>query len=95
MRKLKLEIDDLAVESFTPSVGEGEAGTVRANITAYYELCHADQTAEATCTCEPTCNAQTCYNCSAACGSARCTGGCNTTHELQTIVLTNCDLCFP
>ncbi|MBB4637187.1 pinensin family lanthipeptide [Longimicrobium terrae] len=93
MRKLKLEIDDLAVESFTPAVGEGEAGTVRANITAYYELCHADQTAEATCTCEPTCNAQTCYNCSAACGTANCGTNDPRICERQSFPMTNCEYC--
>jgi hypothetical protein len=81
MRKLKLDLDALAVESFAPSKSANGAGTVRGYLTAYYELCYPDQTWEQSCTCEPTCNAQTCYQCaSAACptndGAPACTGTC-------------------
>ena len=70
MRKLKLDLDALTVESFEPSKEKSEAGTVRGYLSAYYELCHEGDTWQGSCTCEPTCNEQTCYNC----GS----GGCNT-----------------
>lgn len=80
MRKLKLEIDTLEVETFAPTAGKDGTGTVRGHLTAYYELCYADQTWEQTCTCEPTCNAATCYNCgTAGCGTVNepiCTSTC-------------------
>lgn len=76
MKKLKLEIDALRVETFEPADGAGERGTVRGHLSAYYELCNPGDTWQASCTCEPTCNAATCYNCgSAGCASAACTGG--------------------
>jgi hypothetical protein len=66
MRKLKLEINGLRVESFDTAPTGGHAGTVHAHVTAYYELCSGGQTD--TCpptaaTCEPTCNEATCYTC--------------------------------
>ena len=69
MRKLKLEIEALEVESFAPEAGPEDAGTVRAYFTAYYELCYEGDTWQQSCTCEPTCNAQTCYTCGTNCGS--------------------------
>ena len=76
MKKLKLEIEALEVETFEPTAGREEHGTVRGYLTAYYELCQPGDTWQRTCTCEPTCNAQTCYTCGgAACQSAGCTGG--------------------
>lgn len=97
MRKLKLEIESLAVESFAPDASANDAGTVRAYLTAYYELCQDTDTWQQSCTCEPTCNAQTCYQCptgtcATGCGTckgAACTGTCNP----QSIPLTNCSLC--
>jgi hypothetical protein len=83
MRKIKLDIDELDVESFEPSEGNGERGTVRGLLTAYYEICYEGDTWQATCTCEPTCNADTCYNCptpacptQSTCGERTCTGMC-------------------
>lgn len=78
MRKLKLEVEALAVESFEPSKSGSDAGTVRGYLSAYYELCHEGDTWQLSCTCEPTCNNRTCYNCGsgAACPG---TGGCTVT----------------
>jgi len=79
MRKLKLELDALAVESFEPDAETEEPGTVRGYLSAYYEVCYVDDTWQATCTCEPTCNAQTCYTCGTNCGTCgepACTGTC-------------------
>ena len=70
MRKLKLEMDALVVESFASDTRTDGEGTVRAHLSAYYEDCGPDDTGQASCTCEPTCNAQTCY----ACGTGGCTG---------------------
>ena len=72
MKKLKLEIESLEVESFEPAAADGDRGTVRGHLSAYYELCHEGDTWQQSCTCEATCNAATCYNCSAACPSAAC-----------------------
>ena len=85
MKKIKLDLDTLDVESFEPSEAKGERGTVKGLFTAYYEPCHEGDTWQGSCTCEPTCNADTCYNCpSAACtqtcpqtgGERTCTGIC-------------------
>lgn len=79
MKKMKLRLETLEVESFEPAGADGGRGTVRGHLTAYYELCYPGDTWQATCTCEPTCNADTCYNCGTAgctqagCGSAGCT----------------------
>lgn len=78
MRKLKLEIDALQVESFESASEGGQPGTVRGYLSAYYELCQPGDTWQNTCTCEPTCNANTCYNCgTAGCTGAACTTTCN------------------
>ena len=77
MEKLKLEIDALQVQSFEPDAAREGRGTVRGHLSAYYELCNVDDTWQNTCTCEPTCNADTCFNCgSAGCASAGCTVNC-------------------
>ncbi len=75
MKKIRLDLDRLSVESFaTERDGGPGKGTVRGHLSAYYELCHAGDTWQVSCTCEPTCNAQTCHNCSVACPSAGCPG---------------------
>lgn len=101
MHKLKLDPEALTVESFEPNAADRGRGTVRGHLSAYYELCHEGDTWQRTCTCEPTCNAETCYNCSGACGSAQCgSGQCSAGTctdpaccQLQSIALTNCSLC--
>lgn len=98
MKKLKLDVESLAVESFAPDASAADAGTVRAYLTAYYEFCEPGDTWQQSCTCEPTCNAQTCFNCPGGgtnatncgtCAGAACTGTC----QLQSIPLSNCRLC--
>jgi hypothetical protein len=77
MRKLKLEIDALRVETFEPFAGRDGRGTVHGHLSAYYEICQPGDTWQQSCTCEATCNAATCYNCgggSAGCGTG--TGNC-------------------
>jgi hypothetical protein len=76
MRKLKLNLDALSVESFEPSKEREDAGTVRGYLSAYYELCNVDDTWQQTCTCEPTCNADTCFNCGGGGGTGGCTVTC-------------------
>ena len=81
MRKLRLDVDTLVVESFAPSKAQRDAGTVRGYLSAYYELCRVDDTWQQSCTCEPTCNAETCFNCGGGGNSAGCpgTGACTVT----------------
>ena len=80
MRKLRLEIDALRVETFEPAARRDGRGTVRGYLSAYYELCHMDDTWQQTCTCEPTCNADTCFNCTGNCQSGNCPSpGCSGT----------------
>ena len=78
MKKIRLDLDALAVETFsTTRDDEAARGTVRGHLSAYYELCHEGDTWQQSCTCEATCNAATCYNCGG--GSAGCntpTGNC-------------------
>jgi hypothetical protein len=72
MKKIRLDLDGLTVETFaTTKDDEARRGTVRGHLSAYYELCQPGDTWQASCTCEATCNAATCYNC----GSAGCGGG--------------------
>jgi hypothetical protein len=96
MKKLKLDLDALTVESFAPSKAPAEAGTVRGYLTAYYELCYPDQTWEDSCTCEPTCNADTCYTCYNCGGTAGCaTGGSDPacTSTCAPTPVTGCPIC--
>ena len=85
MRKLKLDLDALTVESFEPSKEKSAAGTIRGYLSAYYELCHEGDTWQLSCTCEPTCNDQTCYNCggSAGCNTVGCTDFSCTCNQLS------------
>lgn len=85
MRKIRLNLEALDVESFEPDEAGGGRGTVRGLLTAYYELCYEGDTWQASCTCEPTCNADTCYNCPnpttvgcppATAGGRTCTANC-------------------
>jgi hypothetical protein len=80
MRKIRLNLERLTVESFAMARDDGEGkGTVRGHLSAYYERCQGDDTWQQSCTCEPTCNAETCFNCgggSAGCGGGTYTGNC-------------------
>lgn len=72
MRKIRLDLGRLHVESFEPAARDTALrGTVRANVTAYWELCHETQTQDPavnTCghtenSCVNTCFEQTCHQC--------------------------------
>ena len=81
MKKIRLNLDALAVETFaTTKDDDASRGTVRGHLSAYYELCNPGDTWQQSCTCEATCNAATCYNCGGGGGSAGCaptpTGNC-------------------
>jgi hypothetical protein len=79
MKKIRLNVDALDVESFEPDGAVPGRGTVRgAQITAYYQLCYDTDTWQMSCTCEPTCNADTCYNCTNGCPSNGCPSNCPT-----------------
>ena len=87
MKKMKLSLDDLKVESFqtTPDAGEGEKGTVFGYLTQDLTICDTCDTCNASCngTCNASCGG-TCGNtcngtCHASCGGtcdASCNGGC-------------------
>ncbi|HEU0301459.1 MAG TPA: pinensin family lanthipeptide [Longimicrobium sp.] len=66
-KKLKLEIDMLKVESFTPSAPQGERGTVRGNEgtleCTYEHTCAYDYTCGGGNSCYPTCQqVETCLD---------------------------------
>jgi len=82
MRKLRLELDSLAVESFAPLDVPGERGTVRGHVSLYWEDCNPSDTCAGAgwpCdtsdqSCGGTCYERTCHpGCGAA--SAGCGGG--------------------
>lgn len=79
MRKLRLELDELVVESFAPAGSAAERGTVRGHVSLYWEDCLPSDTCQgAGWPCEYTqqsCNG-TCYvhTCQPGCGGS---GGCN------------------
>jgi hypothetical protein len=77
MRKIRLELDRLHVDSFEPAPQDAELrGTVRGLVTAYWERCNATDTEDPnvnTCgptqnSCIVTCFEQTCY----MCGTSTC-----------------------
>jgi hypothetical protein len=81
MAKIKLVVEHLRVESFGTGPASELRGTVRANVTAYWELCYPTQTEDPrinTCgetqnSCVYTCFERTCFNCpSGACPSVGC-----------------------
>jgi hypothetical protein len=84
MRKLKLEVDALAVETFETLSAMGEPGTVRAHGPS--DTCPANNTCGANVTCGPqTCGIRACvietdaYGCDGGTASAGCpvaTAGC-------------------
>lgn len=97
MNKLRLELDDLHVDTFaTSGAARGEGGTVRGyNVTrgpSYDEPCIPDYTD----TCPPT----QYYTCATACGSCynSCYGSCqNTCYTCwqNTCANASCDPCYP
>jgi hypothetical protein len=81
MRKLRLELDTLVVESFSPAGGPAARGTVRGHLSLYWEDCSPDDT-QGGFTCDPTdqsCNGTCVHTCEpGGCGgggSAGCGGG--------------------
>ncbi|HET7234480.1 MAG TPA: hypothetical protein VFJ16_30990 [Longimicrobium sp.] len=80
MRKLKLELDSLVVESFASTAARPERGTVRGHVSLYWEDCNpSDTCAGAGWPCDPTDQscAGTCYEntCHPGCGGTGGTGG--------------------
>ena len=83
MRKLRLELDALTVETFAPADGAGARGTVHGHVSLYWEDCLPSETCgDAGWPCGPSeqsCNG-TCYEHSCqpgGCGSGGCaSAGC-------------------
>ena len=80
MRKLRLKLDELAVESFAPAGLAAERGTVRGHVSLYWEDCLPSETCpgagwpceETQQSCDGTCYVHTCQP---GCGGS---GGCGT-----------------
>ena len=87
MRKMRLELDALAVESFAAAEAGAPRGTVRGHVSLYYEDCSPSETCDGGNTCAGTCqscNGTCVYSCHATCGcpSGGCVGpsaGCDST----------------
>jgi hypothetical protein len=77
MKKMKLSLDDLKVESFqtTPEGAEGDRGTVYGYISCDLTIC---QECGPTCACtrDPSCNGTCAASCNGTC-YASCGGTCN------------------
>jgi hypothetical protein len=88
MKKLKLDLDDLRVDSFdtTPAAAAGERGTVHGQYPETYRGCNTDEETCDSCfgSCGDTCG----YSCNGTCGTCAesCNGTCNTCY-------TNCGSC--
>ena len=54
MRKVRLELDSLAVESFVPDEARKGRGTVRAYVSLYWEDCSPSDTCPGAWPCDPT-----------------------------------------
>jgi hypothetical protein len=84
MGKIRLKIEALSVESFTPADAPALRGTVNGLASLYWEDCHDTETFDGAYGCGPTeqsCNG-TCYEntCHPGCGgggSVGCSGGCS------------------
>jgi hypothetical protein len=83
MRKLRLELDALIVETFAPAGGAGARGTVHGHVSLYWEDCLPSETCEGAgwpCgpseqSCNGTCYENTCQPGGCGGGSAGCGGG--------------------
>jgi len=72
MRKLRLDLDELAVESFAPADSATARGTVRGLASLYWEDCSPSETcAGAGWPCDPTDQ-----SCGGSCYEATCAPGC-------------------
>ena len=96
MRKLKLDLEMLAVESFTPDSAPAGRRTVRGHVSLYWEDCNpSDTCAGAGWPCEPTDQscAGTCYvhTCQPGCGAG--TGGTGGTGGSDPLVTCNGVIC--
>lgn len=84
MRKIRLEIDALHVESFVPAEQAVARGTVRGMASLYWEDCSPSETCPGAYPCDPsqqscggTCYENTCHPGCGGGGSAGCSGGCS------------------
>jgi hypothetical protein len=79
MRKLRLDLDALDVESFTTDLASSAAGTVQGLLSVYCtpECDTVNQTCNYASCGGPTCygNGDTCFNSCGDCGSYYCEGG--------------------
>jgi hypothetical protein len=70
MRKMRLDVESLAVESFAPAEQAPGRGTVRGHVSLYWEDCDVSDTCPGNYPCDPTQQ-----SCAGTCGTT-CAPGC-------------------
>jgi hypothetical protein len=80
MRKIRLNIDDLAVESFKTAAAEGKTGTVKGNGWTEFEGCVVSDGASACATCDGGCPQDT----------STCFASCRMTNGYRVCIDNNC-----
>jgi hypothetical protein len=91
MRKLRLEIEDLKVESFDAGAAEARKGTVRGRISIHCDpsspdTCDGGQTCDGGLSCAGGCGASGVNTCGYSCG-----GTCDYTCDTCTLCYRTCD----
>jgi hypothetical protein len=97
MNKLRLELDDLRVDTFsTTSHGHGAGGTVRGHGDSDFEVCEPESMncTNACNTVPPQCQASGGGTCDYTCGYS-CQATCATCYLQQTCVNLSCSPCEP
>jgi hypothetical protein len=74
MRKLKLDLDELAVESFSTFASRNEEGTVHARSGESCDVCEPPCSGRNTCadSCDGVCGSYYCYTDEPSCGQGSC-----------------------
>jgi hypothetical protein len=90
MRKLKLHLDDLRIDSFSTTPAEKPKGTVFGEQCTCYTQCTCPGCPTCDASCDGTCNA----SCNGTC-DASCNGTCGTSYEATCYYVNTCgDTCF-
>lgn len=97
MSKLKLDLDDLAVESFdTAREEQKQRGTVRANEATEWNTCQGPTCDPGnTCwdSCDGVCGSYFCATGDDSCGAASCVYGCSSLNPYGCATCNTCQLC--
>jgi hypothetical protein len=93
--KLKLNLDQLSVDSFDTSTAQRSRGTVRGEQCTCYTNCTCPGCPTCDASCNGTCGAYTCAaSCNGTCGAASCNGTCGAASCGYSCNYTDCD-CLP